>query len=347
MTKKRPRGDAALIARRVNEFLEDYAPQFLTTSDHTLKAYRDAITLFFAFLQEQGVGPETLERSHLAREWIERWIAWLKTERGNSPDTCNNRLASLRRFLEYVGSRDVGMQYLFLESKQVKRQKSAKTKVCGMSPEAVDALLDAPDTATEIGRRDLTFMTVMYATGARLDELRSLTVRQVHLDAPKPYVNLLGKGGKTRASYLLPRAAKMLRKYMKEALGPEPAPSDLLFPSRVTGGKMSEQAWDNRIKKYAAAANAACADVPARAHAHQLRHAAASEWLDAGMNVVEVQHMLGHEQLSTTMRYLDIRMPSKSKAMSVLESEDDKKKTRKWRNQDGTLVGFLGLGRRS
>ena len=346
MTKKKPSGDAALIARRVKEFLEDYAPQFLTTSDHTLKAYRDALSLYFAFLQEQGVKPETLERSHLERGWIERWIIWLKGERGNSPDTCNNRLASLRRFLEYLGAKDVGMQYLHLESKQVKRQRSAKTKVCGMSPEAVEALLDAPDTTTPIGRRDLTFMTVMYATGARLDEVRSLTVRQVHLDAPKPYVNLLGKGGKARVGYLLPRATRMLRKYMREALGSDPNSSDLLFPSRVGGGKMSEAAWDKRIKMYAEIAHAACPDVPVGAHAHQLRHAAASGWLDAGMNVVEVQHMLGHEQLTTTMRYLDIRMPSKSKAMSVLESEDGKKKTKRWRKSDGTLTGFLGLGRK-
>lgn len=343
MTKRRS-DDAALVARRVREFLEDYAPQFLTTSDHTLKAYRDALSLFFAFLQEQGVRPATLERSHMEREWIERWIAWLKAVRGNSPDTCNNRLASLRRFLEYLGSRDVSMQYLYLEAKQVKRQKSAKTKVCGMSAEAVDALLDAPDTTTAIGRRDLTFLTVMYATGARLDEVRSLTAGQVHLDAPKPYVNLVGKGGKARVGYLLPRATRILRAYMKEFLGPDPGSGTLLFPSGAGGGKMSEPAWDKRIKLYASIAHETCPDVPVGAHAHQLRHAAASEWLDAGMNVVEVQHMLGHEQLSTTMRYLDIRMPAKSKAMAVLESEDDKKKARKWRNPDGTLVGFLGLG---
>ena len=89
-----------------------------------------------------------------------------------------------------------------------------------------------------------------------------------------------------------------------------------------------------------------CPDVPIRAHAHQLRHAAASHWLDAGMSVVEVQHMLGHEQLSTTMRYLDVQMQQKSKAMAILESEDDRKKTKKWRKPDGTLVDFLGLGRR-
>ena len=339
--------DATLIARRVKEFLEDYAPRFLTTSEHTLKAYRDALSLFFLFLQELGIAPGALSRSHLERNWIEKWIVWLKEERGNSPDTCNNRLASMRRFLEYVGSRDVSMQYLYLESKLVKRQKTAGTKVHGMSAEAVDAILDAPDTSTEIGRRDLTFMTVMYAVGARLDEVRSLTAGQVHLDAPKPYINLAGKGGKVRAAYLLPRAAKMLRKYMGEAMGPDPEPDELLFPSKVTGAKMSEPAWDKRIKKYAAAARESCPDVPVGAHAHQLRHSAASEWLEAGMNVVEIQHMLGHEQLATTMRYLDIRMSAKSKAMAVLESEDDKKKAKRWRKPDGTLIDFLGLGRKS
>lgn len=138
----------------------------------------------------------------------------------------------------------------------------------------------------------------------------------------------------------------MLRRYMAEAVGTAPAQEALLFPSRVGGGKMSEAAWDKRIKKYAAVAREACPDVPARAHAHQLRHAAASHWLDAGMNVVEVQHMLGHEQLSTTMRYLDVQMQQKSKAMAVLESEDERKSAKRWRNPDGTLVDFLGLGRR-
>ena len=124
----RGNGDAALIGRRVREFLDEYAPQFLTTSDHTLKAYRDALSLYFTFLQSQGGRPTALDRTHLERPWVERWVVWLREVRGNSPDTCNNRLASLRRFLEYLGSKDVDMQYLHLESRQIKRQKLAKTK---------------------------------------------------------------------------------------------------------------------------------------------------------------------------------------------------------------------------
>ena len=343
---KRNNADAAVISRRVGEFLDDYAPGFLTRSEHTLKAYRDALTMYFLFLQDNGVEPESLSREHLERPWIERWVTWLKEERGNSPDTCNNRLASLRRFLEYLGSRDVGMAYLHVESKFIKRQKPACTKVEGMSRTAVEAILAEPDTTCATGRRDLAFLMLLYQTAARIDEVRSLTVGRVHLDAPRPYVTVTGKGSQTRTAYLLPRTVEIVRAYMRGALGPDPDPGSLLFPSRVTGGKLSEVAINKRIKKYAARARRICDDVPPEAHAHQFRHAKATHWIEDKMNVIEVQHMLGHKNLETTLRYLDISMSSKGDALATLESEKDKGAARKWKSADGTLLGFCGLSRR-
>ena len=145
--------DAPVIARRISEFLCDYAPQFLTGSEHTLKGYKDALVLYFQFLQENGVSPEALSRLHLEKEWIEKWIVWLKDTRKNSPDTCNNRLASFRRFLEYLAEKDIGMAYLYQDSKRIKRQKCPKKKVSGLTRDAVAAMLSAPDTSTRIGQR--------------------------------------------------------------------------------------------------------------------------------------------------------------------------------------------------
>lgn len=82
--------DAPVIARRISEFLCSYALQFLTGSEHTLKAYKDSLALFFQFLQDEGIAPDSLERKHLEKDWIEKWVIWLKESRGNSPDTCNN-----------------------------------------------------------------------------------------------------------------------------------------------------------------------------------------------------------------------------------------------------------------
>ena len=62
--------DAPVIARRISEFLYEYAPQFLTNSEHTIKGYNDALTLYFQFLEENGVSPSSLDRHHLEKDWI-------------------------------------------------------------------------------------------------------------------------------------------------------------------------------------------------------------------------------------------------------------------------------------
>ena len=317
--------DAPVIARRISEFLCDYAPQFLTGSEHTLKGYKDALVLYFQFLQENGVSPEALSRLHLEKEWIEKWIVWLKDTRKNSPDTCNNRLASFRRFLEYLAEKDIGMAYLYQDSKRIKRQKCPKKKVSGLTRDAVAAMLSAPDTSTRIGRRDLD---------------------DIHLEAAKPYISLHGKGKKIRTAYLLPRAVALLQAYIKETYGQTGGTDALLFPSRVSGhGKLTEAALDKRIKTYAAQANVHCKDVPLNTHAHVRRHAKASHWIEDGLSIVEIQFLLGHEQIETTMRYLDITTEDKVKALATLESETEKGTEKKWKKDPESLVDFCGLKR--
>jgi len=63
------------------------------------------------------------------------------------------------------------------------------------------------------------------------DELASLKLGDIHLDAGKPYINLLGKGQKIRTAYLLPRAVALLKAYIKEVYGKSPGPEVLLFPA--------------------------------------------------------------------------------------------------------------------
>lgn len=340
--------DAPVIARRISEFLCGYAPQFLTGSEHTLKGYKDTLVLFFQFLQETGISPDSLERRHLEKDWIEKWLIWLKENRGNSPATCNNRLASIRRFLEYLAEKDVSMAYLYQDAKRIKRQKCAKKKVSGLTRDAVTAMLAAPDTTTRIGRRDLVFLTLLYATAARLDEVRSIKVSDIHLEAAKPYISLHGKGQKIRTAYLLPRAAALLKAYIKENYDQLSDSDSLLFPSRVNGyGKMTEAALDKRIKIYAAKANRNCADVPLNAHAHLFRHAKASHWIEDGLSIVEVQFLLGHEQIETTMKYLDITTEEKVNALATLENETEKAMKKKWKNGNKTLIEFCGLQRAS
>ena len=338
--------EALVIARCISDFLNAYAPSQKTASMHTLKSYQTSLALFISFLESvKGITQTSLNLKCLERLFIEEWLGWLATDRGCSPETCNNRLASLRVFLKYLGSRDIKYLYLFNDACLISRKKCQKKKVEGLSRDGVKALMACPDTKTASGRRDLTFMILLYSTAARLDEILSLKVGQLHLEQDKPSATIVGKGNKVRTLYLLPKAVAHLRKYMREFHGPDPSPESYVFYSRNTGltGKLTQPAIAKMLKKHAQTAHEICPDVPLTLHAHQFRHGKASHWLEDGMNIVQISFLLGHEQLQTTMVYLDITTEQEAKALATLESENDKKIQPKWKDSAGKLMEFCGL----
>ncbi len=339
--------DAVKLSRYISEFLYDYAPNFLTYSPHTIKSYQNTLTLYITFLENEGVLPPDFSREHFERKYIEKWLVWLSQARNCCPDTCNVRLGALRVFLEYLSTKDIALLYLYHEAKMIKRLKCAKKKVNGLSKNAVAAIMNEPDLKTKTGRRDLTLLMLLYGTAARIGEILSLRVGSVHLNTPKPYVNLYGKGGKMRTAYLLPRITNNLTGYLKEFHGAKPDPNAYLFYSRVgeDRGMLTETAIDKRIKKYAISAHKKCEEVPVNTHAHQFRHAKASHWLEDGMNVVQVSFLLGHENLETTMKYLDITTEDKVRALATLEGEKKRSIPKRWKSSGGTLLDYLGLKR--
>lgn len=76
-----PEVEAARMAGYISEFLQEYAPQFLTSSEYTLKSYQDALTLYIVFLVEKGITHDSLGRICFERNFIEEWIIWLKDVR--------------------------------------------------------------------------------------------------------------------------------------------------------------------------------------------------------------------------------------------------------------------------
>lgn len=343
---KKATNESVMIARHINAFLNDYVPSQKSRSSHTLKSYQYALALYIGFLEtEKKISAESLCGGCFDRTIIEEWLQWLIKQRGCSSETCNNRLASLRAFLKYLGSREILLLYLSEDATRIPRKKEVRKKVKGMSKKAVQVLLSVPDLSTKAGRRDLVLMIIIYSTAARMDEILSLKIEQLHLNAEKPSVTIIGKGRKIRTLYLLPKAVSHLKKYLKEFHGNTPNPKAYVFYSRNTGlyGKMSQTAVNKQLKKHAKAAYEICDEVPQDLHAHQLRHARASHWLEDGMNIVQISFLLGHEQLQTTMVYLDITIEQELKALQTLEDENDKKVSKKWKNVKGGLAEFCSV----
>ncbi len=343
---KKARSKSVMIARYINGFLNEYVPSQKSHSRHTLKSYEYALALYISFLDAQkAISTENLCGRCFERIVIEEWLKWLMEKRGASPQTCNIRLASLRAFLKYLGSREISLLYLFQDATRIKRKKQFQRKVKGMGKKAVQALFSVPDLSTKAGRRDLALMIAIYSTAARIDEILSLRIEELHLDAQKPSATIIGKANKIRTLYLLPKAVSHLKKYIKEFHGNTPDPTAYVFYSRNTGlyGKMSQTAVNKQLKKHAKTAHEICNEVPEGIHAHQLRHAKASHWLEDGMNIVQISFLLGHEQLQTTMVYLDITTEQELKALQTLEDENDKKVSKKWKSIKGGLAEFCGV----
>lgn len=346
---KKPTKESILIAGYISDFLDGYVLSQKTDSMNTLKSYQDAIVLYLSFLEdEKKVRRDSLGADCFQHTAIEEWLVWLRKSRGCSPESCNNRLASLRTFLKYLGSREVAYLHLYLEAAQIPRRKCQKKKVEGLTRDAVKALMNAPDPSSRTGRRDIAFIILLYSTAARLDEILSMKNGQLHLSDEKPYAVIIGKGSKIRTLYLLPKAVAHLKRYLAEFHGETPDPEAYVFYSRNTGshGKMTQPAISKMLRKYAKAVHGDCGDVPLGLHAHQFRHAKASHWLEDGMNIVQISFLLGHEQLQTTMVYLDVTPEEKAKALATLEDEKDKQVSAKWKNPDGSLVDFCGIRRK-
>jgi site-specific recombinase XerD len=346
MKMKKSNVEAVAIARHIYEFLNTYAPIHKTTSVHTLKSYHIALTLYIGYLEtEKGITSAGFNVKCFDRPMVEDWLHWLSVCRRCAPETCNVRLSSLRVFLEYLGSRDI--RYLSVSSgaSAIPLRKTQKRKVLGLSRDALKALMAAPDTSKKSGRRDLALLIALYGTAARIDEILSMKVGQLQLDSNRPFATVIGKGNKVRTLYLPLKAAAHLNKYIAEAHGDEPDPEAIVFYSRNVGakGKLTQAAISKVLKKHALTAHEACQEVPLDLHAHRLRHAKASHWLEDGVNIVQISFLLGHENLQTTMVYLAISKEQEIKALATLEDENDAGVVPKWKNESGSLSELCGL----
>jgi site-specific recombinase XerD len=338
--------EAVLIARYIYKWLNEYVSSIDSKSEHTKRVYEVTLSLYAKFLEEaKGVTPGNVSVECFSRVFVEDWIKWLKNIRGNSNETCNNRLASIRAFLKYLGSREIAMKYLFVEVGGIPRLKTIRKKVHGLSKESMKVLLAMPDLATGYGRRSLTIIAFLYGTAARIGEMLSVKVSQLRLVADKPNVTIIGKGNKIRTLYLQPRIVAYLKKYIEEFHQGNYVSESYLFFSRNNGvkTKMTPEAVNKMLKKYASLAHAEYKDVPCDLHCHNLRHAKASHWLEDGMNIVQISLLLGHANLNTTMVYLDITTEQESRALATLENEKDAKIGRKWKGKHQSIASVWGL----
>lgn len=141
--------------------------------------------------------------------------------------------------------------------------------------------------------RDRAIVEFIYSTGCRVSELCGAKLDDVNWNNKS--VQLFGKGSKYRTSYLNAKAVYYLKEYLKDRKGE----SEYLFVGmRYPYGKLNKDTVDKRFRELSDLAK-----IGRKIHPHLLRHTAASIGLQNGMPITDIQKLLGHERLDTTMIY--------------------------------------------
>src|SRR5665811_980513 len=205
--------DFAVSLRR---FLTDHLAGLRGYSPNTIASYRDAFKLLICYFRDQrSTPPEKLTLERIDAAAITGFLDWLRTSRGNSASTCNQRLAAIDSFFTWMQTQDPARMACYQDILAIPASRHDQPTVTHLSVEQTRRLLAAPNRSTRAGRRNATLLATLYDTAARVQELADLSVRDLRLDGPA-MAALTGKGRKTRHVPLDANTTALLADYLAE-----------------------------------------------------------------------------------------------------------------------------------
>lgn len=303
------------FAKYLTDFLSDYLLRQKNVSKNTIYSYRDTFKLLIRYCQEkEHITAEKLTLDSLSSRVITNYLEWLEHERTYSISSRNQRLAAIHSFFRYVQSEEPSGMFHFQKILALPMKKAKKPEVVHLTPEAMKLLLEQPDTHTSKGRRDLTLMSVLYDTGARVQELIDIRVRDMFLETPAVLI-LTGKGGKTRRVPITKNVILLAQSYLMEHKLTTPSKKDYPLFTNNQCKKLTKEGVAYIINKYVESARTISSIVPSRVTVHSFRHTKAMHLLQAGVNLVYIRDFLGHVDLKTTEIYARTDTETKRKAI--------------------------------
>jgi site-specific recombinase XerD len=323
----------------VQRFFAEHLTHHRAVSPRTVAAYRDTFRLLLQFAERHtGKSPISLKLVDLDSKLVLAFLDHLERDRKNGARSRNARLAALRSFLKYAAHHDLSALGVIERVLAVPMKRFDRPMLGFLARQEVQAILDAPDTATWAGQRDHALFTMLYNTGARVSEIIDLRVKSLILDT-SPAIHLTGKGRKKRTVPLWRSTVTVMRAW-KRRMG-ETADSAPLFPNR-SGRAMSRS---NVTQRLALAVSAAAEQHPqllARSISpHTFRHTTAMHLLQSGVDMAVIALWLGHESPSTTHMYIEADLAMKERALSRLQAPA--KSAARYRAPDRLMQFLQGL----
>lgn len=265
-------------------------------SPNTLRAYESDIRQFLGFMAAHT--GEAVALRHISDAALRDFRSYLskKAMAGNMAATRARALSSLRTFFKWMDRNGV------LHNASLGLMTTPKT------PHKVPRPLEAPrifemldtikaDATDWTAARDIALFGLLYGAGLRISEGLSLTVRDV-ASAPD-VMRITGKGQKEREVPTIPEVFRLIAAY-RDACPYAETPERPLFlglqGKKLNAGMVQKHMRQLRVQL----------GLGDKATPHALRHSYATHLLGEGLNLREVQELLGHASLSTTQRYTEV-----------------------------------------
>ncbi|MCL1918644.1 MAG: site-specific integrase [Peptococcaceae bacterium] len=327
------------FSKHLTCFFSDYLIVQKNVSQNTIKSYRDAFKLLLCFCEEDGLPAEKVTMQNLSSKLIERFLLWLETERNSSISTRNLRLTAIHSFFRYAQTESPQGLYHYQQVLAIPMKKKRQSVVAHLSPDGIKLILEQPDKYTPKGRRDLALLSLMYDSGARVQEIIDVTVKDFTAGS-NPVLVLTGKGNKVRRVPIMQNTGAIMEKYISENRLDLPHKNGHPLFTNSQHNKLTKEGVAYILEKYARAAREVSDKVPSRVKCHMLRHSKAVHLLQAGVNLVYIRDFLGHSDIKTTEIYARADLELKRKALENAYPELVDSNLPDW-NENNDLIKWL------
>lgn len=262
-------------------------------SKHTLRAYNSDLRQFLGYMNEHTGGPIALKDISDAALRDFRGYLSKKALKGNMSTTRARALSSLRTFFKFLDRNGI------LHNAALKLMTTPKTPHKVPRPMEVERIFEMLGTLEGdwTVQRDKALFALLYGSGLRVSEGLSLSIADI--DDCSDMIRITGKGSKQREVPILPESLKLIEEYRNACPEPETRSRPLFVG--VRGDRLNQGMVQKRMRGLRVQLGLGETATP-----HALRHSYATHLLGQGMNLREIQELLGHASLTTTQRYTEV-----------------------------------------
>lgn len=342
--------DANLISV-LGDFLLNYLPNVRNRDDDTILSYRTSINLFLQYLLTvHNISIKSISADDFNQKNIISFMEWLRVERKNVAPTVNHRLSDLRGLCKYFLKKKVINEIVFEEIREINDLVDDRhDDFSWLSiPDTRIVLEQAKETGNPV--RDHYLLSIMYESGARVDEILSLRMKDfIPTKNGEVDVHFFGKGRKHRITPLSSTILDMHQRYVVEYHQDMDSATETTLFYTNRNGKKNKMSSDNvsRILKQCELSARQTKPELIHLHSHLFRRSRAMHLYLAGVPLPTISDWLGHTNIETTRFYAKVTLEMKRDALNRLsESESSVFKNDvafKYAGDEEVLMRLCGL----